>query len=197
LGHEVVNLVTAHLVAMGYTVETTSHKAHFDLLVNGTLRIEVKAANWTQRACKPQYGRYKANLRKNRADLFIMACNDGCWRFFIIPSAEIRSRSLEITSYDVSRYTGQYAPFLERWGLIDQTAAAVAGRTRQLELSEGMVIKTTPKQKPPKSPGAIRLRIRFLYATWGGSMSAWPTSARLEFLRLSQALRQLESSKPS
>jgi hypothetical protein len=46
------------------------------------------------------------------------------------------------------------------------------------------------KPTTPKTPGAIRLRIRFLFATWG-PMTAWPVAARLEYLRLTAALRQM------
>lgn len=41
----------------------------------------------------------------------------------------------------------------------------------------------------------IRTRIAALMAEYGAVLNAWPPAAQIEYLRLSQMLRRLESSK--
>lgn len=135
LGQQVCDRVEARLEQMGYTVNQTTHKSSFDLWVDGRLHIEVKAANWTRRA-NPRYGRFQAHLGRSQirdADLVIFGCKNGTWHYFVIPADQITGPTLDITSYDVKRYAGRYAPYLEAWDLIE-IALHTARRCHQMEL---------------------------------------------------------------
>ncbi len=139
-GREAQNSVIDQLTKLGYRVQKTSHQEHFDLIVrqgqgeaDHALKIEVKGANWTKRACG-RYGRYQANLRANKPQVFILACKNGTWHHFIIPARLVKSKTLTITSYDVNRYRGRYAAFLEAWELVDSELAAAPPLGHQLAL---------------------------------------------------------------
>lgn len=136
LANEVEALIIGRLEALGLYVSQTTHKCPFDLWA-GPIRIEVKAAQWTQRTDRPQYGRYFANIRthqKDIADFVIFAVKNGSWHFFIIPADAIPARALSVTSYNVEAYAGQYAPYLEAWPLVAELAKAAPARPRQLGL---------------------------------------------------------------
>lgn len=136
-GDEITAKIAGKLEEMGYIVETTSHKAHHDLLVNGRLRIEVKAALWTRdRQGDQRRGRYQANLRKNRADLYIFVARNGRDHAFIIPAEAVAGqRSLTIRTNNPRHYTGRLARYYEAWGLVGEALASVAGRPRQEKLN--------------------------------------------------------------
>ncbi len=138
-GREAEQQVTEQLEKRGYTVSQTSHKAPFDLLAQKdgkALEVEVKGANWTPRARRPQYGRFQANIR-NKADMVIFACKNGTWHYFCIPARSITGRTMSITSYQVEAYRGRYAKFLEAWPVVDFELKTAAPKACQLSFLEG------------------------------------------------------------
>jgi len=142
LAREVENAVAAKLQTLGYQVATTGHTAHHDLVVNGALKIEVKASLWRQDT-DPQRdrGRYQFNIRpkqaggQNGADLVILVARNGQDHHFIIPAAQLgRRRSVTIREQCPDRYAGQWASYRENWQLIGPALASARQRPHQIKM---------------------------------------------------------------
>ena len=137
--HQVAEAAQAPVVTtleqLGYTVALTAHKAPFDLLVNQALKIEVKGAKWHQTGGR---GRYQASIRQHqrKADLLVFGCFNKTWRYFIIPTALITTRSLTIRCVAVASYTGKWAAYLDRWDLVAETLVVARTRPHQLTLED-------------------------------------------------------------
>ncbi len=109
--------VQSRLIERGHYVTKTSHTANFDLLADG-LRVEVKAATWAS-------GRYGAALRDNQADVLVLACLGDATCFFVIPFQEVNGlRYFKIPNYDPRAYQGRFAPYFEKWDLIEAMIGA-------------------------------------------------------------------------
>lgn len=137
LGSEAVATAGQALAALGYASAETSHKAPYDLLVNDCLKIEVKAARWTDRAGGG--GRYQADLKRRQrliADLVLFGLKDaGGWQWLVIPADDITSRTLTVTSRNLSDYAGKYRPYVGAWSNVAKMLARVsAERDYQLTL---------------------------------------------------------------
>jgi len=128
---QAIKRLIARLKDFGLNVSQTTHNAHFDLWV-GNCRVEFKAARWHKRKSG---GRYQANMRGNQADLVVFTAVNGTDHDFIIPHQAIGGRkTLEITSYDVTAYGGQWSPYLGNYDSIIDAAAAEPTTPKQLEL---------------------------------------------------------------
>ena len=120
MARQVEQFVRERLVERGWHVAGTRHKASFDLLAQG-VRIEVKAATWTDR--------YQCNLHSNEADVLVWVCLDGTPGYggahsFVIPFEHVRGRRvLEITQRD-PREALRWMAFYEAWDTIDALVAA-------------------------------------------------------------------------
>ncbi len=134
---ELERQATARLIkrlrALGLAdIHPTTHSARFDLLV-GNARVEVKAAQWYD--TKRGAGRYQAGMHKSQADVVIFVAINGHDHDFVIPAAEIgRRKTLEVTSYDVNAYSGQWSPYLEAYDVLLSAVEAAPYRPRQLTL---------------------------------------------------------------
>ena len=131
LAREAEGLAAARLRSLGYGGEKTAHRAPYDFLVNGCLRVEVKVSNWRQQPGR-RGGRYQANIH-NSADLVIFLARGGTDTWFVMPMA-IAGRSVTIRDYRADRTAGKYAPYLGAWGLVGWACALASGRARQLGL---------------------------------------------------------------
>lgn len=140
LGREAEALVAGKLAALSYQVTATSYKATCDLIVNDTLRIEVKAALWHKEAdLQRNRGRYQARIHKRQqADLVILMVRSG-WgdSFFVIPHSELAGqRSITIRCHNVQSYTGRFSGYLEAWELIELALEVLKNQPYQLSLVE-------------------------------------------------------------
>jgi len=115
--------LAARLLIAGHAVARTGRNERFDLVVDGRLRVEVKASTWT--AAAHGRGRYGALLH-NRADLVCwLIAPTGTW--FIIPMRHLGKRTyLSVTSQDPASYRGQWASYRGRWDWIDALLAELA-----------------------------------------------------------------------
>lgn len=138
-----VERVKARLEEMGYAVEPSKGNAHWDLLVEGCLRLEVKASEWKlQEHPEPgrrrPRGRYQANIRKKQAgqvDLVVFMAVNGADHHFVIPRPELRGRrNLTIRCYDPAHYTGNLAGFYEAW---ERVGPALAAARERREFEQG------------------------------------------------------------
>lgn len=119
--------IIKHLERMGYEVHETTHNAPFDCWVGGC-RVEIKASNWQEKA-----NRYQGNIRHHKADILLFDAINGADHFFIIPMAEVKPRkTLEIYSYNVNNYQGQWSDYLESWVILDKAVADALPATIQL-----------------------------------------------------------------
>jgi hypothetical protein len=129
MAQQVEDKAIEQITPFGWPVSRTTHKCKFDLWV-GDARVEIKGSNWRENK-----GCYQANIRNHAADVLIFDAVNGTDHFFIIPMAEVAPRrTVEITSYDVNAYTGQWAVYLDRWDLLAQAVAQAPPRPKQLEL---------------------------------------------------------------
>jgi len=129
-----IKRLIARLKNLGLDVSQTTHNARFDLWV-GNCRVEFKAARWHKRRSG---GRYQANMRGNNADLVVFTAVNGTDHDFIIPYTAIGGRkTLEVTSYDVTAYGGQWSPYLGNYdSLVAAAGADTPAAPRQLQLDQ-------------------------------------------------------------
>ena len=106
------------LSELGYAVHQNGHNDGADLVVNDTLRIEVKASFWVGH--KTRKGRYQFNTRQ-RPDCYILFCMGTNGSAFVIPGDIIGDRTnVAIWSQDPERYAGQWATYLDDWEVIER-----------------------------------------------------------------------------
>ena len=106
------------LTGLGYDVRTNGHNDTADLIVNDSLRVEVKASFWVSH--KTRKGRYQWNTRQS-PDLFILFCMGTNGHAFVIPGTEIGDRTnIAVWSRDPERYAGQWAGHLDDWEHIER-----------------------------------------------------------------------------
>jgi len=114
---------------LGVEVHGTTHKCPFDLFIGG-VRAEVKGSHWQNRA-----RRYQADVRHYEADVLLFDAINGTDHWFIIPMAAIAPRrKIEVYSYHVESYKGQWADFLEAWDVLDEIVKKCPSRAIQLPL---------------------------------------------------------------
>ncbi len=116
LAYEAEAQAAARLAALGYWVTETGHNERYDLLVEGKLRIEVKASTWRRQAGRRR-GRFQANIH-NQADLVLWLCRNGRDHWFVIPASEA-GRTLTIRHWRPDLYAGKYAIYREAWGSLE------------------------------------------------------------------------------
>lgn len=119
--------IIRYLERMGYPVHPTVYHCPFDVWA-GNCRIEIKVSSW-----QPKQRRYLGNIRHHEADILLFDAINGQDHFFVIPMTEVKPRkTLEIYSYHVTRYKGQWAAYLENWSILDRAIAAAPPRPIQL-----------------------------------------------------------------
>ncbi len=130
---------------IGYEVHRTTYNAPFDAWVAGC-KIEFKASNWQNKA-----QRYQANIRHHNADMIIFDAINGSDHYFIIPMQAVKPRqSVEIYSYDVNRYAGQWSPYLEAWDVLDQAIKDTSHKPIQLTfLDTAQLAQAAPERDCP------------------------------------------------
>lgn len=105
--------VKALLESKGYKVEKMSTKHPYDLLVNSSLKIDVK----TSRLFTNEYGNsyYTFNLEKKNptCDIYIFCCVE-MDRFLIIPSKLLKQTQLSISK------NSKYNKYIDKWEYVKQ-----------------------------------------------------------------------------
>ena len=123
--------ILAKIKQRGFSVMATGHNDRFDAWIGGA-RVEVKYSHWKQKA---QGGCYQAQIRNQVADVVIFDAINGTDHFFIIPMPAVANRrTVEVCSYDVTAYKGQWADYLEAWELLAGAVEAAPSLPVQLEL---------------------------------------------------------------
>ncbi|MCB9080023.1 MAG: hypothetical protein H6631_20655 [Anaerolineaceae bacterium] len=141
LAREVEGWIAGELEALGHVVRFTTHKAAYDLLIDGRLRIEVKASRWLPDSDPGrERWRYQANIRTRQktADvvIFVAVNSRGRWPFIMPAEAVGNRRSITIRTFDPTYYAGRWSKWLLAWDVLGPALESAKLKTRQLELSE-------------------------------------------------------------
>ncbi len=143
LSRQAENGVAKYLRGQGYQVSLTTHKTPFDLWVaDGQGRaasVEVKISTYRESS---KGGRYQATLSQAEliwADLVVFIARNGRDWPFIIPTAAIKPRrNIALWSYCPGDYAGQWSPYLNAWGNLEQALAQKPSQAWQLSLPLGV-----------------------------------------------------------
>jgi hypothetical protein len=136
LARQVEAKIIKRISPYGWPVNLTTHKAKFDLWI-GNAKVEVKGSHWRNRG---SFGIYQANIRNHAADVLIFAAINGSFHFFVIPMAAVKPRkTVEISSYHVDAYAGQWSPYLEAWDVLEEAVRSAPARPKQLDLPIGVI----------------------------------------------------------
>lgn len=121
------------LLASYGPVNLTVDQAPFDVWVAG-VRVEIKAANWVSMPGWP--GRYQGTIRNGDYDVLLFVAVNGTDHHFVIPKVAIGRRTqVAITQYQVERYSGQWAAYLEAWDVLRLAVEAAPPHPVQLSFS--------------------------------------------------------------
>lgn len=116
MGNSYENKVGSLLVSKGYEVESMTTKHPYDLLVNGTVKIDVKVA-------KPNYHfkvrchTFGVNKKEQTCDVYIcVAINEQSEteKIFVIPSHMAQVKTLNVCN------ESKYNRFIDAWHYIEQ-----------------------------------------------------------------------------
>lgn len=114
---------------LGVEAIPQTYHSQYDLTV-GNLTVEVKGSRWQDKA-----QRYQADIRQHTADLVMFDAVNGTDHWFIIPMADLAPRrTIEVYSYHVERYQGQWAGYLEAWFLLVEMVIRAPKRAKQMTL---------------------------------------------------------------
>ncbi len=132
LAREAEALVSARLGIMGYQARTTSHKSRVDVIVEESLRIEVKASLWHPEPGRR--GRYQCNLHQGAAaDLVVILLRNGQDHWFVVPTSILAGqKALTIRTWCPAHYSGKFSQFRDAWHLIGPALETARRRPRQL-----------------------------------------------------------------
>lgn len=113
----------------GLDARPTTHKCPFDLWIEG-VRVEVKGSHWQKNA-----QRYQADVRGYEADVILFDAINGTDHWFVIPINVFKPRrKIEVYSYHVESYAGQWAVFLEAWDVLEEIIKYTSEKAVQLSL---------------------------------------------------------------
>lgn len=101
----------------GHKVELTSAKHPYDILVDGCVKIDVKAANISEVRGTEVYA-YRIAKPQQTCDFYVCCENDGDHRMYVIPANAVNGQK----QIEMGAITTKYDFYKEAWYLIDDTA---------------------------------------------------------------------------
>ena len=110
------------LKEMGFKCETTSTKYPYDLLVNGCVKIDVKAARKTKIRGSDAYS-FRLTKEQQTCDVYIAVCvNDKreIQRIYVIP-AHITTGKIQLC---MGAIHSRYDSYVDRWDIIERFSEA-------------------------------------------------------------------------
>ena len=121
IGTQTEDAVISILLDKGYKITKSPYPRDFDIVINGTLRVEIKGALWTKH--HHSKGRYQFCIHQ-AADVFILGCMTHEPHFFVVPTKVIGKRkNVAIWSEFPSKYVGRWSQYCDAWHIIDQELA--------------------------------------------------------------------------
>jgi len=134
--------VAEKLRGLGFAVEAYGGPNDFDLMVGGSVRVEVKTARVSQYR-KGRGGAFQFSLRRHQLevdeDLLILLC----WRgdddvvAFVIPGMAVDNGlcKVTITSEDPFLYGGKWAKYRENWSQVGEIVESAPVLQEDFEIS--------------------------------------------------------------
>lgn len=114
--HIALEVATENIKVRSHSYKRNGSNAHCDLVIDDTIRVEVKGALFTRH--KHSKGRYQFNTRQD-PDLYVLVCVGAAGHAFVIPGEMVGDRNnIAIWSEDPTEYTGIWAPFLDAWWIL-------------------------------------------------------------------------------
>ena len=106
--------IKTFLESKGYKVEKMSTRHPYDLLINGNIKIDVKAAN--KYTSPTGWSSYSFNLEKNSptCDIYVIRCLQDN-KTLVIPSKFLKQTQLCITNKE-----SKYDKFKDRWDYLEK-----------------------------------------------------------------------------
>ena len=106
--------IKTFLESKGYKVEKMTTKHPYDLLINGNIKIDVKASN--KYTSSIGWSSYSFNLEKNNptCDLYVIRCLQDN-KTLVIPSKFLKQNQLCITDKE-----SKYDKFKDRWDYVEK-----------------------------------------------------------------------------
>jgi hypothetical protein len=100
----------------GYSVKAMSHRCPFDIMINDSVKIDVKASKpWVLKGIRQHT--FGINKKNPTCDIYMVFALDdfgGTERLFIIPSIELKLVTMCIGQ------KSKYNKFIDRWDFIDK-----------------------------------------------------------------------------
>jgi hypothetical protein len=141
-GEEGERWVAQQIRERGLTVEWIGGRTEYDLLIEGCAKGEVKSAFLSADSRGRGNGRWQFSLRRNgilvdEHVLFLVCYRDletDPLAVFVIPGEALDAElsKIDITSADPWDYSGQWAPYRDNWGVVDQIVARLPARKPKL-----------------------------------------------------------------
>lgn len=120
-GRENELLVMRLLSERGYTCEKTSTRYPYDLLVNGCVKVDVKAARKSKSNGSDVYS-FELAKPQQTCDVYVAVCldDDKPQKIYIIPAHIMHGKTQLALGVSHSKYDH----YIDRWGIIDQFTKA-------------------------------------------------------------------------
>lgn len=122
LGYEIETLIMNILKEQGYECEMTSTRHPYDLLVNGCVKVDVKAARKTKVRTSDVYSFGLAKPQQT-CDVYVAVCLDDDkepQKFFVIPAHIMTGKTQLAVGVEHSKYD----EYIDKWEIIGQLAEA-------------------------------------------------------------------------
>ena len=122
LGYEVENEVKELIECLGYRCESTSTRHPYDLLVNGCVKIDVKAARVSKANGSDCYS-FRLAKPQQTCDVYVAVClNDDKepQKIYVIPAHVMTGK----TQLAIGAEHSKYDQYIDRWDIIDQLLQA-------------------------------------------------------------------------
>ena len=125
LGYEVETLVMDILNKQGYECEMTSTRHPYDLLVNGCVKIDVKAARMSKANGSDCYS-FSLAKPMQTCDVYVAVCLDDekvPQKIYVIPAHVMHGK----TQLSLGIKRSKYDQYIDKWEIIDQLLKAFEG----------------------------------------------------------------------
>lgn len=115
------DFVQSHLESLGYFVERMKTLYPYDMLVNDTVKVDVKGSKKHMGKAGNSGNFYSFNLAKNSAtcDIFILCligAKDDIEKILVIPAASVQHN----TQISVGEITSKYMKYVDRFDILDK-----------------------------------------------------------------------------
>lgn len=109
--------VMGRLSSLGYVVSPASPNAPYDFVVNGSIRVEVKASRF--HPFGNSRGRYQWDFHNQADVLVVLLVADSVPVYLVMPCWGICRGNMAICQKNPFEYMGKWAFWVERWDVLE------------------------------------------------------------------------------